>query len=233
MAQRWHNLLFAHWPIAAECLRALVPAGLALDTFAGQAWVGVVAFRLSGIRLHGCPTVPWVEHFPEVNVRTYVTLDGKPGVFFLSLDTDHRLAIRLARPWFRLPYLYSQIQFALEADGIHFVSQRQHAGANVAGFAATYHPIAGAAVAARCSLAAWRDAAWRRGLPSVTVTTARIAQGGSTAARLRIHPGRFRGPRRQSRISAWWRRRGWHCQRASLCYTTHIICRRWSGRSSK
>ena len=56
MAQTWHNLLFAHWPIALDALRPLVPANLQIDTFNGQAWIGIVAFRLSGIRLRPHPT---------------------------------------------------------------------------------------------------------------------------------------------------------------------------------
>ena len=86
MAQSWHDLLFAHWPVAADALRGLIPGQLAVATFEGQAWVGVVPFRMNGIRLRGLPALPWLSAFPELNVRSYVTLDGRPGVFFFSLD---------------------------------------------------------------------------------------------------------------------------------------------------
>src|SRR5437870_3905422 len=112
MEQRWHDLLFAHWPVACDQLRNVVPAALEIDTYRGQAWIGVIAFRLSGIRLRGMPSVPGISAFPEVNLRTYVHLDGKPGVLFLSLHCPNRLAMAIARPWFRLPYRYADVHFA-------------------------------------------------------------------------------------------------------------------------
>src|SRR5437588_6266232 len=76
MRQTWHNLLFAHWPVAPEVLRPLIPSGLTIDTYGGQAWVGVIAFRVSGIGLRGFPALPPFNAFAEINVRTYVTMDG-------------------------------------------------------------------------------------------------------------------------------------------------------------
>ena len=64
---------------------ALVPAGLELDTFEGQAWIGVVPFRMTGIR-PVASAAAWLSAFAELNVRTYVTVGGKPGVCFFSLD---------------------------------------------------------------------------------------------------------------------------------------------------
>jgi uncharacterized protein len=128
MAQAWHDLLFAHWPVPFDRLRALVPAPLTLDTFDDHAWLGIVAFRLSDIHLRGLPNAPGASHFPEVNLRTYVTLGGKPGVLFLSLHCPNRLAIALARPWFRLPYHYASVQFA-SADGARELSCRDPSGA--------------------------------------------------------------------------------------------------------
>jgi uncharacterized protein YqjF (DUF2071 family) len=90
MAQTWNDLLFAHWPLPPALVAPLLPAGLPLDTFDGQAWIGVVPFHMSGIRLRFTPPLPWLSAFPELNVRTYVTLDGKPGVFFFSLDAANR-----------------------------------------------------------------------------------------------------------------------------------------------
>jgi uncharacterized protein len=140
MRQNWHNLLFAHWPVAPEAIRHLVPQGLVLDLYDGQAWVGVLAFRLSGIGLRGLPAFPPFNAFPEINVRTYVTCDGRPGVYFLSLDADNRAAMALARPWFRLPYTYSQINFRQDAGTIHFTSCRKEPGKADAEFSGTYRP---------------------------------------------------------------------------------------------
>ena len=84
MAQSWHDLLFAHWPLPVETLAPLIPPGLTLDTFDGRAWIGVIPFRMSGVRLRGLPPMPGAAAFPELDVRTYVTdrpreQGGRPG----------------------------------------------------------------------------------------------------------------------------------------------------------
>jgi uncharacterized protein YqjF (DUF2071 family) len=149
MAQSWHDLLFAHWPVPPDQLRRLVPPPLTIDTFGDRAWLGVVAFRLSDVHLHGLPNAPGAAHFPEVNLRTYVSLDGHPGVLFLSLHCPNRLAIALARPWFRLPYHYASIQFDSRAGALDF-SSRSPAGV---AFAAAYRPLGEPCIAAPGSLA--------------------------------------------------------------------------------
>src|SRR5688572_15080490 len=97
MTQSWHDLLFAHWPVDARALQDKLPAGLPLDTFDGQAWVGVVPFRMTNVAPRGVPAVPFVSSFVELNVRTYVTLHGKPGVYFFSLDANSTIAVTAAR----------------------------------------------------------------------------------------------------------------------------------------
>lgn len=124
MAQRWHDLLFAHWAVAPEVLRKLVPAKLGLDTFEGQAWMGVVPFTMSGVRLRGTPTLPWLSMFPELNVRTYVTAEGRPGVWFFSLDAANLLAVELARLWFHLPYFKAQMSATAKSEEIGYFSRR-------------------------------------------------------------------------------------------------------------
>src|SRR4051794_22172166 len=86
MAMRWEDLLFAHWRIEPGLLRPHIPSGLELDLFDGAAWLGVVPFRMANTRLRVLPPMPGTSAFPELNVRTYVTRDGKPGVWFFSLD---------------------------------------------------------------------------------------------------------------------------------------------------
>src|SRR5262249_47751716 len=80
MARVWHDLLSAPWPIAVDRMRAAVPPALELDTFDGRAWLGVVPFRMTGVRLRMTPPIPRLSAFPELNVRTYVRLDDRPGV---------------------------------------------------------------------------------------------------------------------------------------------------------
>jgi len=84
MAMVWHRLAFLHWPVSVEVLRDAMPEVLRdqIDTFNDQAWLGVVPFDMSGIRARGTPTFPGVLAFPELNLRTYITVDGKPGFGF-------------------------------------------------------------------------------------------------------------------------------------------------------
>lgn len=141
MRQRWYDLLFAHGRVDPSALRPLVPAGLELDLFDGQAYVGVVPFRMSGIALRGLPAVPGTDAFPELNVRAYVTKNGKPGVWFFSLDAANALAVWMARHWYHLPYYRAEMTCASEGDGIRFSSRRTHGGAPAATFEARYEPI--------------------------------------------------------------------------------------------
>jgi len=138
MAQSWHDLLFAHWPLPVDQMRRVVPQPLEIDTFDDQAWLGVVAFRLSRIHLRGLPEAPGLSGFPEVNLRTYVSFDHQPGVLFLSLHCPNRLAMALARPWFKLPYHYAAVKHVGRADGGFRFESCSRPGAD---FAATYRPI--------------------------------------------------------------------------------------------
>ncbi|HLZ20504.1 MAG TPA: DUF2071 domain-containing protein [Ktedonobacterales bacterium] len=141
MSQRWHNLLFAHWPLPPEVLRPLVPATLPLDTFEDQAWVGVVPFRMRGVRPRLLPPLPWLSSFPELNVRTYVTLDEKPGVYFFSLDASNPIAVALARAFFHLPYFRAAMGCVRDRDAIVYTSQRTpQTGERAAALRATYRP---------------------------------------------------------------------------------------------
>jgi uncharacterized protein YqjF (DUF2071 family) len=140
MAQSWHDLLFAHWPVAAAALRPLVPAALRLDTFGGQAWVGVIPFHMTGVRPRGVPPLPRLSAFPELNVRTYVALDDKPGVYFFSLDARSALAVSAARLFFRLPYYRARMAVAVTGDLVDYRSRRTHPGAPPAELVARYGP---------------------------------------------------------------------------------------------
>jgi hypothetical protein len=141
MAQTWHDLLFAHWLVEPESLRALVPATLQVDTWEGRAWIGVVPFRMSGVRLRGTPALRWLSEFPELNVRTYVKAEGKPGVWFFSLDAANAVAVAVARAWFHLPYFRARMSCE-ERDGwIEYVSTRAHRGVLAGVLQARYRPV--------------------------------------------------------------------------------------------
>jgi uncharacterized protein len=142
MAQSWHDLLFAHWPIDAAMLRPQIPAALQIDTFDGQAWIAVVAFRMSGVQLRWAPALPWLSAFPELNVRTYVVADGKPGVWFFSLDAGNPAAVAVARAWFHLPYFRARMKCDGRDGWIHYRSERTHPGAPSGVLEAKYRPVA-------------------------------------------------------------------------------------------
>jgi uncharacterized protein YqjF (DUF2071 family) len=110
MTQTWNRLLFAHWQVPISLLQPYIPSTLTIDTYEGIAWVGVIPFEISHLRLRGFPPVPYTTSFPEINVRTYVVKDNKPGVFFFSLDATNPLAVAAARTFFHLPYYNAKIE---------------------------------------------------------------------------------------------------------------------------
>ena len=134
-AQTWDHLLFAHWRVDRDLLRAVIPDQIPLDTFDGSAWLGVTPFRITGFRLRGLPPAPVVSSFPELNVRTYSTIDGKAGIWFFSLDTPSRLAVEVARRAYRLPYHHARISDRRRGVKIDYRSERRGAE-----FDATYWP---------------------------------------------------------------------------------------------
>lgn len=142
MRQTWYDLLFAHWPVPAQALRVQLPAGLELDRFDGEAWLGVVPFGIRGARPRYLPfSLPWLSAFPELNLRTYVVAEGKPGVWFFSLDAANPLAVAAARRWYHLPYYNARMRLRHAADWIDYASERTHRGAPSATFVARYRPV--------------------------------------------------------------------------------------------
>jgi uncharacterized protein YqjF (DUF2071 family) len=117
MRQNWRDLLFLHWPLPSESLRAAIPPQLELDTFAGTAYVGLVSFTMTGVRPIWLPPVRGLSSFHETNLRTYVRLsDGHPGVWFFSLDAASSMAVQLARRFFHLPYHRARMLMEHERD---------------------------------------------------------------------------------------------------------------------
>ena len=121
-------------------MRQAVPPQLPLDLYAGQAWIAVVPFRMSAVRPRFVPPLPWLSAFPELNVRTYVTLNNKPGVYFFSLDAANPLAVQIARATFNLPYFNAQMSLQ-ETDWVAYASRRAPAQAPGAEFKGRYRPV--------------------------------------------------------------------------------------------
>jgi uncharacterized protein len=139
MTQTWHDLLFAHWPVDCDQLRSRVPAGFPLDLFEGQAWLGIIPFHMSNVAPRALPALPWVSAFPELNVRTYVTVDGQPGVYFFSLDAGNPLVAGTARTLFHLPY-YSAKMAVDNVDGWTTYNSRRSGSATDASLVCRYRP---------------------------------------------------------------------------------------------
>ena len=137
----WRDLLFMHWRVDAGALRPLIPPVLGLDTFDGGAWLGVTPFRMSSVRPRALPSVPYLSNFPELNLRTYVTAEDKPGIWFFSLDAGNRIAVRLARAGFSLPYYDAEMSSRVVGGEVRYRSARTHRGAKEARFAGRYRPV--------------------------------------------------------------------------------------------
>ncbi|WP_395730905.1 YqjF family protein [Prosthecobacter sp.] len=125
MHQRWESLLFLHWRWDAAEIQRTLPPGLFVDTFQGDAWLAIVPFYMRGIRPRFCPPVRGISDFLELNVRTYVHDEqGRPGVWFYSLDCNQRLAVWTARTFFHLPYQNARMSAQMRDGCIDYRCQR-------------------------------------------------------------------------------------------------------------
>jgi uncharacterized protein len=139
--QTWCDLLFAHWRVPPEQLRRVMPPTLPLHLYDdGSAWLGITPFVVKGVRPRGTPPLPWISHFPELNVRTYVELDGKPGIYFFSLDAARRAAVVAARRMYRLPYFHARMRADKIEERIDYECERIDASGAPAAFRGRYEP---------------------------------------------------------------------------------------------
>jgi uncharacterized protein YqjF (DUF2071 family) len=125
LRQSWRDLLFVHWPVPVTRVRRFVPASLDVDEFDGATWLGIVPFRIEGLSWRFMPDLPYFSAFPELNLRVYVTAEGKAGVWFISLDADNAAAVLGARTAFALPYWRARIAVRRSADAVTFRSVRR------------------------------------------------------------------------------------------------------------
>jgi len=130
MYQNWEKLLFLHWTMEPASIRALVPAPLSLDTFHGQAWIGITPFHLSGLRPVLLPEIPGLSAFYELNVRTYVHYQGVPGLWFFSLYASKLIPVIGARMGFSLPYRDAHIEMRESGRRVHYFLRKsgEHGG---------------------------------------------------------------------------------------------------------
>jgi uncharacterized protein len=155
MQMRWRELLFAHWVVDPSMLRPLIPAGIQLDLFEERCYVGAVPFLMERVTPRLVPPLPGLHAFPELNLRTYVTLGGRPGVWFFSLDAGQKLAVRVARRLFHLPYFDARFEIAVAGSRVDYSALRTHRAAAPAEFSATYEAVGPVYRSAAGSLDAW------------------------------------------------------------------------------
>lgn len=158
---RWVDLLFAHWPVDVDALRALIPAGLEIDTFEGRAYLGIVPFLMEDVGPRFLPAPPVAGAFPELNVRTYVRHGDRAGVWFLSLDAGSRIAVEGARAAFHLPYYEADMRVGRVREVVDYRSVRVDARGAPAKFEARYRPTGPVEAARPGSLEAWLTDRWR------------------------------------------------------------------------
>lgn len=139
MHMSWEHLAFIHWRVDADAIRRQLPKGMVLDCFDGSAWLGVVPFLMNRVHARWLPGIPPTNRFLELNVRTYVICDGKPGVWFFSLDASSRLAVWGARTFFNLPYFNAEMAASFETR-VEYRSRRTHRGSAGGEFEAAYEP---------------------------------------------------------------------------------------------
>jgi uncharacterized protein YqjF (DUF2071 family) len=102
MAQTWKDVLFLHYQVEPKLLQGHVP--FKLDEYQGKGIISIVSFTMESIRFPFLPSVPGLSKLNELNLRTYVDVDGVKGVYFFTLDADLKPAILIARTFFSLPY---------------------------------------------------------------------------------------------------------------------------------
>jgi len=135
----WRRLLFENWPVDPGIVGARLPGGLTVDEYDGSAWLSIVPFTNVAVRPKGAPGRFGVR-LPELNLRTYVTRDGVPGVYFFSLDAQGLSSVLGARLFHHLPYYYARISLAWVDGRVRFRSRRLHPGARAAEYEGRYWP---------------------------------------------------------------------------------------------
>lgn len=108
--QEWNRLIFLHFEVPFDELRALVPESMKLDALEGKYYISVVPFTMEQIRPRILPAIDFISNFDELNVRTYVKVDGKAGVYFLNIEAGNRLSAFISRTLSGLPYEKAQMK---------------------------------------------------------------------------------------------------------------------------
>ncbi len=150
--QSWLDLAFLHFRVSRWDVRPLLPPEVTLQEFDGSAWVAVVPFRMTGIGRRPIPNFTLLPSFPELNLRTYVEVDGVPGVWFFSLDADNWPIVLGGQGIYNLPYFKADMQLEKNDGWFECTSSRRKSDV---GFKGRYRPIGEAFIAESGTFEAW------------------------------------------------------------------------------
>lgn len=142
-AERWRDLLFAHWPVPPEEIARLLPPGLQVDIFDQSAWLGIVPFSMERIRMRGVPRIPGASRYPELVMLTYVREENtnRAGVYFFTLEAANLLAVAAARMAFRLPYHWARMSMRARGEREFLYDSRRWLSSKPVGFRARYRGL--------------------------------------------------------------------------------------------
>lgn len=136
--QSWLDLAFIHYRVDADQIRRMLPRDLQVQEFEGTAWVGLVPFRMAGVARRPFPGLPYLSSFPELNLRTYVVANEKPGVWFFSLDAASWPTVIGGRLFYGVPYHHARITMESRAGWFEYACGRRGGAAR---FHARYRPF--------------------------------------------------------------------------------------------
>lgn len=143
ITQQWHDVLFLHWPVQPHALKQHIPKELELDLYDNKAWLSLVLFEVKGNRLRFTPAIPGMDSFIQLNVRTYVTYNGRKGVHFFNLDANNAFIVQMTTIGHFLPYRHAKMSLKREGKTFSFTSSYQNSQACQETLMATFEPIPG------------------------------------------------------------------------------------------
>src|SRR5690625_3643362 len=152
--QTWDNVLFVHFPVPFTILNKYIPEPFTLETYNGQAWIGIILFEAKNSRLRGMPKLPSYRYFLQLNIRTYVKFGSESGVYFFSIDASRKLPV-IGATLVSLPYYFAQMDINKYGNKFHFQSKRLAQKNQAAEFNVDYKPISEPLMSENDSLIYW------------------------------------------------------------------------------